>query len=149
MTDFDLVIRNATIATPADVFTGDIGVVSGRIEAIASSLDAGREEIDAAGRTIHAWGHRLPHPPGAARERRGLKSRTTSIRARDRPPAGAPRPSSPLRSRAVARSLRQALADYRERARGRCFVDYAFHAIITDPTAQVLNPELPSLVRRG
>ena len=42
MTDFDLVIRNATIATPANVSTGDIGVVSGRIEAIASSLDAGR-----------------------------------------------------------------------------------------------------------
>ena len=46
-------------------------------------------------------------------------------------------------------SLSQVLADYRESAEGRCFIDYAFHAIITDPTAQVLNQELPSLVREG
>ena len=56
MTEFDLVIRNGTIATPADVFTGDIGILSGRIEAIASSLDRRREEIDAAGRTITPGG---------------------------------------------------------------------------------------------
>ena len=54
MTDFDLVIRNGVIATPADVFSGDIGIAAGKIEAIASSLDGGREEIDAAGRTITA-----------------------------------------------------------------------------------------------
>ena len=45
--------------------------------------------------------------------------------------------------------MRAALAAYRESAEGRCFVDYAFHAIVTDPTAQVLNQELPALVRQA
>jgi dihydroorotase-like cyclic amidohydrolase len=45
--------------------------------------------------------------------------------------------------------VREALAAYRASAEGRCFVDYAFHAIITDPSLQVLNQELPALVRQG
>ena len=35
MTDFDLVIRNARIATAADVFECDIGVNDGRIATLA------------------------------------------------------------------------------------------------------------------
>ena len=56
VSEFDLVIRNGTIATAADVFVGDLGIQSGRIEAIASSLGRGREEIEAAGRTITPGG---------------------------------------------------------------------------------------------
>ena len=148
MTDFDLVIRNATIATPADVFTGDIGIVSGRIEAIASSLDAGREEIDAAGRTITPGGidghiHLEQRVSGGAEVADDFHSGSRSAAC------GGTTTIIPFAFQGRGESLRQALADYRERARGRCFVDYAFHAIITDPTAQVLNQELPSLVRQG
>ena len=35
-------------------------------------------------------------------------------------------------------SLRRAVEDYHERADGRSAIDYAFHLIIADPTAQVL-----------
>ena len=148
MTEFDLVIRNGTIATPADVFSGDIGIASGKIEAIASSLDGGREEIDAAGRTITPGGidghihleQRLPDGAEIADDfftgsRSAACGGTTTI--------------IPFAFQEHGTSLRQALADYRESAQGRCFIDYAFHAIVTDPTAQVLNQELPSLVRQG
>ena len=148
MTDFDLVIRNGRIATPADVFTGDIGIAAGKIEAIASSLDGGREEIDAAGRTITPGGidghihleQRLPDGAEIADDffsgsRSAACGGTTTI--------------IPFAFQEHGASLRQALADCRESAQGRCFIDYAFHAIVTDPTAQVLNQELPSLVRQG
>ena len=52
MTSFDLVIRNGKVVTAADVFSADIGIVSGQIVALAAHLDGGKEEIDAAGRTI-------------------------------------------------------------------------------------------------
>ena len=59
MTSFDLVIRNGKVATAADVFSADIGIVSGQIVALAAHLDGGKEEIDAAGRTITPGGERF------------------------------------------------------------------------------------------
>jgi len=47
MAEFDLVIRNGTVATAADVFSADVGVSGGRIAALGASLGKGREEIDA------------------------------------------------------------------------------------------------------
>src|SRR5262244_4200620 len=47
MAEYDLVIRNTTIATAADVVKGDIGVTAGRVVALGERLDKGRKEIDA------------------------------------------------------------------------------------------------------
>ena len=52
MSDFDLVIRNARVATAADVFESDIGVKDGAIAALARGLPKGKQEIDAAGRWV-------------------------------------------------------------------------------------------------
>ena len=47
MSDYDLVVRNGTVATAADVFRADIGVIDGRIVTIGAKLGRGRREIDA------------------------------------------------------------------------------------------------------
>ena len=52
MSDFDLVIRNARVATAADVFESDVGVKDGAIAALARGLPKGKQEIDAAGRWV-------------------------------------------------------------------------------------------------
>ena len=49
MADYDLVIRNTTIATASDVVKGDIGIVGGRVVALGERLDKGKKEIDATG----------------------------------------------------------------------------------------------------
>ena len=49
MAEYDLVIRNTTIATASDVVKGDIGIVGGRVVALGERLDKGRKEIDATG----------------------------------------------------------------------------------------------------
>ena len=46
-------------------------------------------------------------------------------------------------------SLRQAITAYHAKAEGNCYVDVAFHLIISDPTEQVLGQELPALVADG
>jgi dihydropyrimidinase len=52
MSDFDLVIRNARVATASDVFECDIGVTDGRIATLAVGLTSGAREIDAAGHWV-------------------------------------------------------------------------------------------------
>lgn len=48
--EFDLVIRNAQVATASDTFLSDIGVKDGRIVQMGLSLGAGKREVDAQGR---------------------------------------------------------------------------------------------------
>ena len=54
--DFDLVIRNADIATAADRFHADIGVRDGRIAMLGANLAPGAREIDAQGRLVTPGG---------------------------------------------------------------------------------------------
>ena len=56
---FDLVIRDADIATAADRFTADIGVRDGRIVALGSGLARGASEIDAGGQCVCLIDHRI------------------------------------------------------------------------------------------
>ena len=46
-------------------------------------------------------------------------------------------------------SLRACVMDYHKLADGKCFADYGFHLIITDPSPSVLGQELPALVEDG
>src|SRR5690606_27127903 len=46
-------------------------------------------------------------------------------------------------------SLRDAVDDYHRRADGKAAIDYAFHLIVSDPTPDVLERELPELIREG
>ena len=49
MAEYDLVIRNTTIATAADVVKGNIGIVAGRVVALGERPDKSKKEIDATG----------------------------------------------------------------------------------------------------
>jgi dihydropyrimidinase len=52
MSEFDTVIRNAVVATAADVFRAEIGIAGGVVTALGRALGPGRREIDAAGRYV-------------------------------------------------------------------------------------------------
>ena len=56
MADYDLVIRNGTLATASDVFRADIGVIEGRIATIGAKLGSGHREINAEGRIVAPGG---------------------------------------------------------------------------------------------
>src|SRR6516225_9118879 len=56
MSEYDLVVRNGTVATAADVFRADIGVTAGRIATIGAKLPRGRREIDAQGKIVTPGG---------------------------------------------------------------------------------------------
>src|SRR5260221_13382160 len=52
LAEYDLVVRNGTVATAADVYRADIGIAGGRIIAIAERLPKAESEIDATDRLV-------------------------------------------------------------------------------------------------
>ncbi|HYS65082.1 MAG TPA: dihydropyrimidinase [Paraburkholderia sp.] len=144
----DLVVRNARIATGADVFNADIGIANGVIVMLGAHLPCGASEIDAAGRWVLPGGvdaHcHLDQPTGdgsvmaddfASGTRSAACGGTTTV--------------IPFACQQRGGTLQEAVDDYHRRAQGRALIDYAFHLIVTDPTPDLLERELPALIARG
>jgi dihydropyrimidinase len=145
---FDLVIRNARVATASDTFDCDVGIRGGRIAQLGADLEDGLREIDAAGRVVTPGGvdaHcHLDQPMEApARMADNFDSGTRSAAC------GGTTTVIPFAAQVRGQSLRAAVQDYHGRAEGRAHVDYAFHLIVSDPTPQVLQAELPALIAEG
>ncbi len=146
--DLDLVIRNAQISTAGDTFAADIGIVSGRIALLGEKLPSAALEIDAAGRVVTPGGvdahcHLDQPVPAPIRMADDFQSGTRSAAC------GGTTTVIPFAAQAKGQSLREAVDDYHSRADGRASIDYAFHLIISDPTAAVLVDELPALIEQG
>lgn len=150
---FELAISGGTIATAVDVVRADIGISGGRIRAISERIVDADRVIDATGRLVLPGGIDAhchldqPQAPGLASAGAVMADgfRTGTISA-------AFGGTTTIMSFAVQHrgcSLRDAVADYHRRAQGNAVTDYAFHLVISDPTAAVLGQELPALIRRG
>ena len=114
----------------------------------AQGLPTGAREIDAAGRVVTPGGvdaHCHLDQPMAPPVRMAddFDSGTRSAAC------GGTTTVIPFAAQEKGQSLRAAVADYHHRAEGKAHVDYAFHLIVSDPTPQVLNEELPALIARG
>ena len=148
MTDLDLVIRNARVATAADVFESDIGVKDGAIAALARALPKGRQEIDAAGRWVLPGGidgHCHFDQPMTDGSKMADDFYTGTLSAA----CGGTTTVIPFACQLKGQSLQAAVDDYHRRAEGKAVIDYAFHMIVSDPTERVLKEELPRLVANG
>lgn len=145
---FDLVVRNALIATASDTYAADIGIREGKIVQLGALLAQGAREIDAAGRVVtpggvdaHCHLDQPMEPP--ARMADDFDSGTRAAAC------GGTTTVIPFAAQEKGQSLRAAVDDYHRRADGRAHVDYAFHLIVSDPTPQVLREELPALIAEG
>ena len=148
MSTFDLVVRNARVATASDTFDADIGIAGGRVVQLGQRLPAGAREIDAAGRVVTPGGvdahcHLDQPMPPLLRMADGFESGTRSAAC------GGTTTVIPFAAQEKGQSLRAAVVDYHHRAEGQAHVDYAIHLIVSDPTPQVLNEELPALIREA
>ncbi len=147
MPDFDLVIRNGTVATATDVFDSDVGIRDGVIVALGQGLGAGAQDYDARGKLVL---------PG------GIDSHTHIAEPRTGPTANADSFASGSASAALggtttvigfarqARggSIAAGVAEHLARA-AESRIDYSFHMILTDPRPDILAEELPKLVAQG
>jgi dihydropyrimidinase len=148
MAQYDLVIRNGTVATAADTTRCDVGVAGGIVVALGQNLAAGDRDIDASGRLVL---------PGAIDSHCHIEQRSSAgvICADDFYSAtvsaafGGTTTVIPFAAQHRGQSLRQVVVDYHAAAAPKAVIDYAFHLIISDPSEQVLGQELPALIRDG
>src|SRR2546422_501797 len=148
MRNFDVVIRNGTVATAADVMHCDVGIAGGQVIALARGLPRGAREIDATGRLVLPGGvdahcHLDQPMPDGLQMADDFRSGTISAAC------GGTTTVIPFAAQEKGQSLRAAVDDYHRRARNKAVIDYAFHLIVTDPTDKVLKEELPGLIREG
>ncbi len=145
---FDTVIKNGTIVTATDTYSGDIGIADGKIAAIAQALpteNAGKV-IDAAGRLVIPGGidvhTHLDMPFGGTTSADDFESGTI---------AAAFGGTTTLIDFAIqfkGQTLRQAFETWMKKAEGKAAIDYAFHCIITELGDAHLE-EMGQLVREG
>src|SRR5712691_1760134 len=148
MADFDLVIRNGTVATASDTTQCDVAIKDGIVVALGRGLSAGAREIDASGRLV------LPgaidsHCHIEQRSSAGIMCADDFYSATVSAAFGGTTTVIPFAAQHRGQSLRQVVAEYHEAAGPKAVIDYAFHLIISDPSEQVLGQELPALIRDG
>src|SRR2546430_11636481 len=148
MAEYDLVVRNGTLATASDVFRADLGIIDGRIATIGSKLGAGRREINAAGRIVTPGGIDS-HCHVEQRSSMGVMTADDFFTATRSAACGGTTTVIPFAAQYRRMSLRQEVKDYHACADRKAAGDYAFHLIISDPTEQVTGPELPALIKAG
>lgn len=153
MASFDLVIAGGTVATSGGVTRCDVGITGGKVAALAERLEGGEQTIDASGRLVLPGGidaHCHLDQPRAEGLASGGAVMADGFESGSRSAAfGGTTTIIPFAVQHRGQSLRAAVADYHQRAAGNSHIDYAFHLIISDPTAAVLGQELPALVAAG
>jgi len=145
---FDTLIRHGTIATAADVYEADLGILDGRIVALGRDLGVAKNEIDARGKLVI---------PGGVDAHCHLDQPTTngSVFADDflsgtrAAACGGTTTVIPFACQFKGDSMPAVVADYHSRAAGKAIIDYAFHLIVSDPTEQLITQDLPRLVEEG
>jgi dihydropyrimidinase len=145
---FDLIVKNGTVATAADVFAADIAVSDGTIVAIGRDLDGATETLDATGRLVLPGGidsHVHLAQPSAA----GIVMADDFETGTRSALMGGNTTVLPFCMQERGQSLRAALTGYHEKADGNAYTDVSFHLVIADPTPEVLGQELPAAVADG
>jgi dihydropyrimidinase len=145
---YDLVIRGGRVAIASDVFDADVGIAGEIITAIGRDLPAGKREIDARGRLVLPGGvdsHAHIEQLSAA----GIMNADTFESATTSAAFGGTTTVISFAAQHVGMALPQVLTDYHALARKGAVIDYAFHMIIADPTAETLARDIPALVKEG
>src|SRR6266705_3442358 len=148
MADFDLVIRNGTVATASDTTQCDVAIKDGMVAALGRNLAPGDHEIDASGRLILPGGIDS-HCHIEQRSSAGVVCADDFYSATVAAAFGGTTTVIPFAAQHRGQSLRRVVEEYGDAARPKAVIDYAFHLIITDPSEQVMGQELPALIRDG
>src|SRR4051812_1955990 len=148
MQPFDLVIRGGTVATASDSFKADVGIRGDKIAAIGKGLDKGKNEIDARGKLVLPGGvdsHSHIEQLSAS----GLMNADTFQSATTAAAYGGTTTVISFAAQHVGMSLKTVVDEYHQYAERGAVVDYAFHMILADPREEVVEKEVPPLVKAG
>ncbi|RSH82866.1 hypothetical protein EHS25_005856 [Saitozyma podzolica] len=147
--DFDLVVKNGIVVTAADETACDIGVKDGVVVVLGKNLPVGPncEIIDAEGGYVTPGGvDSHVHIGQSASNARSADDWTTGTRGAI---SGGTTTVVAFAVQAKGKQVMPAVEAYYALADGQAHCDYSFHAIITDPTEEVVKVEVPKMVDFG
>lgn len=146
--DFDLTVRGAMVHTGDGLHRLDIGISGETIVALEPGLPAGRHDIDAAGKLVLPGGIDS-HCHIEQLSGMGIMGADDFYSGTVSAAFGGTTTVIPFAMQRRGESLMKAVDDYAARALPKAVIDYAFHAILTDPSADVLDREMALAVARG
>ena len=146
--NFDLVVRNGTIATASDIIRCDVGIRDGRIVAMAEDLGPGTRALDASGKLVLPGGvDSHCHIEQASSS--GVMTADDFYTGTVSACFGGTTTVIPFAAQMRGQSLREVVDAYHACAGPKAVIDYAFHLIISDPTPEAMGQELPALIADG
>ncbi|MBA3478463.1 MAG: dihydropyrimidinase [Lautropia sp.] len=145
---FHKTVRHGMIATATETRAGDIGIIDGRIAAVADRLPAGSEDIDASGLLVLPGGIDS-HCHVEQISSNGLMTADDFYSATVSAAYGGTTTIIPFAAQHRGMSLLKVVADYHACAAPKAVIDYAFHLIVSDPDEQALEHDLPNLIAQG
>lgn len=145
---YDIVIRGGTVATASDVFAADVGIICEQIVALGARLGPGKREIDARGRYVLPGGvdghcHIEQLTAAGIVNADSWESATTSAAF------GGTTTVVAFAAQHVGTELPKVVEDYSALAKKGALIDYAFHAIVADPTEKLIKHDLPAAIKGG
>lgn len=148
MNEFDLTLHNGRIVTAEADYIGDIGITDGVIQAIGRSLPPGKRSIDASGRLIMPGGIDS-HCHVEQLSSMGVMCADDWHSASVSAAFGGNTTIVPFAAQHRGQSLREVAEQYAASAAAKSVIDFSYHLIVSDPTPQTLNEDLPRLIRAG
>lgn len=145
--EFDTVIHDGTVVTASETCKADIGIRDGRIVALAERLSGGSSRIDAGGRLVMPGGIEA-HAHIAQESSAGIMGADDYFTGSVSAAFGGNSSFIPFAAQHRGQSIDDVFATYDARA-ARSVLDYSYHLIVTDPTPEVLNDQLPRAFNRG
>jgi dihydropyrimidinase len=150
---FDWVIHGGEVFTDGTLQRCDIGISEGRVAAIAPSIAGGRQRFDARGRWLLPGGvdaHvHIDQPPNPGSAARGAEMADNFESGTRSAAFGGTTTVLSFAPQFKGQTLQAALDEYHTRARGNAYVDHGVHMIVSDPTPEVLEQEIPALQSKG
>ena len=148
MPQYDLVIAGGTVADVAETYRADVAVRDGKIVAIGRGLGGAERTIDAAGKYVLPGGIEA-HCHIEQESSSGLMTADDYYSGSVSAAFGGNTCIVPFAAQHRGQALKDVLELYHGRASPKSVIDYSFHLIISDPTEEVLNVELPKAIEQG
>ncbi|WP_268995507.1 dihydropyrimidinase [Microvirga roseola] len=148
MDDYDLVIKQGSVATAEGVATMDVATRDGVIVALGRGLPAGRTTIDASGQLVLPGGVDA-HCHIQQLSGGGLLNADTFESATRSAAFGGTTTVISFAAQHRGDSLSDVVEDYSRLGSKGAITDYAFHLWISDPTPETLEQDLPRLIQAG
>lgn len=148
MTAFDLVIANGTVADVSETYVADVGIKDGKIVAIGKALGSADRTIDAGGKYVLPGGIEA-HCHIEQESSSGLMTSDDYYSGSVSAAFGGNTCIVPFAAQHRGQKLADVLDLYHGRAGPKSVIDYSFHLIVSDPTPDVLQNELPQAIADG